>query len=321
MKPVLEHGYTPACAATHMGLWMIYAPWFSRAFTAVKAGQWPRRNDGASGRDAHKVDIPEWGCSGFFVAGKPSKDPAPAVAYALDDAGIAHIAITGAIMKGDSKFGGTTSSVRTRQAVRQAVKDPDVKGILLSIDSPGGMVAGTGELAAEVARAKAIKPVWAQFDDLTASAAYWVGSQASRIAATPTTEVGSIGTYAVIEDVSGAYEMAGIQVHVISTGPHKGSFVEGAPVTKDALKQVQTEVDDLNEQFLHGVMNGRGMSRAALDEVADGRVFIAAKALKAGLIDAVQSIDQTAAEMAASFSSTGPLRRNRAETAIRILNV
>src|SRR5581483_9650939 len=110
----------------------------------------------------------------------------------------------GMLMKGQSSMGGT-STVMARRDIRQAVADQDVAGILLAIDSPGGTVAGTDDLAAEVRQARTSKPVWAAIDDLGASAAYWVASQTQRVTVnSPTALVGSIGTLQVIRDLSAA---------------------------------------------------------------------------------------------------------------------
>jgi signal peptide peptidase SppA len=221
-------------------------------------------------------------------------EPADAADDSSDD--VAVISIIGQMTKGESSFGGT-SSVQTREAIRKAVDNEAVRAILLHIDSPGGTVAGTADLAAEVRNANAVKPVYAYIEDLGASAAYWVASQARRVYANATAEVGSIGTYAVIEDTSGVYDKAGAKVHVISTGEFKGAFADGAPVTDRQLASVQVEVDDLNEHFLNGVVEGRGITREAVNQLADGRVWIADKAQQNKLIDGIATLDDAVAAL------------------------
>lgn len=253
----------PACIARHVGPWMVETGRFCAAVTAVKAGH--------------------------FVADRV--EPDHAALYTIDSDGIAAIPIIGFMMKGDSKFGGT-NTVRTRRAVRRATEDKAVKASLLHIAAPGGTAAGTGELASDVRMANAVKPVYAHIEDLGASAAYWVASQARRITATPTAEIGSIGTVAVVEDSSGAMEMAGIRVHVISTGAHKGQFVDGAPVTEEQLDDLQRMVNEHSAHFFEGVRIGRKMPIAKVREIADGRTWLAAKAREMGLIDKVATIDE-----------------------------
>lgn len=284
--PPLVH--TAECAAQHFAPWMIEERWFRAAVEAVKSGTLrPVACD-----DDEKDE--EGRCPGYTVHN-----------------GTAIVTIAGAIMKKASKFGGT-SSVATRQAIRKAVQDESVTSILLHIDSPGGTVAGTGDLAADVKAANVVKPVHAHIDDLGASAAYWVASQAERITANPTGEVGSIGTVLRLEDTSGMYTAQGIKVHVISTGKFKGAGFDGAPITDEHLAMFQQEVDDLNEHFLQGVAKGRKgkMSLAQVREAADGRVHIAAKAMAMGLIDDVASL-----ESAFAFIQKNPRQKAAASPA------
>lgn len=281
------------CFNSHMGHWAIEPRWFQQAVSQVKAGTWKAMEDDYAG---------------------PPRAARPL--YQLDRFGVAVIDMNGPMMKGQSKYGGV-STIQIRQALRQAVSDTNVASILLHIDSPGGHVAGTLELADEVRAADKIKPVVAHIDDMGASAAYWVASQARQITANATAEIGSIGVFAVLEDWSGAYEAAGVKVHVISTGPFKGAGAEGAPVTDEQMTHLREIVADLNQHFLAAVQKGRGMKADKLAGIADGRTFIAAKAMDLGLVDAVQSFDKTAAEMGKQFK----LSRNRqatAETMIRL---
>ena len=211
--------------------------------------------------------------------------------------GVAIIQIEGAMMKADSKFGGT-STIRIRQAIRAAVQDPEIDSILLHIDSPGGTVSGTKELADEVLAARQSKPVHAYIEDLGASAAYWVASQCETISANLTAEVGSLGVVAVIYDQSKQFERMGVKVHVVSTGKFKGAGAPGSEISADMLAEVQELVDDLHEVFMTAVLSGRKMERAELDAIADGRVFLASKALKLGLVDAVETVDEMIGRMA-----------------------
>lgn len=230
--------------------------------------------------------------------------------------GIAVIQLVGPLTKGFSFFSGT-STVEIRSKLRAALINPDVKAILLHIDSPGGTVAGTADLADDVKAVNKIKPVVAHIDDLGASAAFWVASQATRITANRTAEVGSIGTVAVVDDLSKMFDKAGIKVHVISTGKFKGAFEMGSEITDAQLEHLQEVVDDLNEHFLEGVTEGRDMSMSDLKKVADGRTFIASKAMGFGLIDAVQPISETVSEIASFINSEKDKKSGR----LRLANV
>ncbi len=205
--------------------------------------------------------------------------------------GVAVIPISGPMTKQPTSFSGGCSTVMTRRAIRQAVSDEDVKAIVLAIDSPGGSVAGTGDLAADVLAATKSKPCYAFVEDSCCSAAYWVASQCTKIFANATAIVGSIGTYMVLDDQSRRYENAGINVHVISTGKYKGAGVEGAKITDEQLAEYQRTVNDLNSHFLAAVASGRRMKRSAVEAVADGRVHVGQEAMNLGLIDGLSSFD------------------------------
>jgi protease-4 len=114
----------------------------------------------------------------------------------------------------------------------------------------------------------------------------------TRVTANATAEVGSIGTVAVVWDTSKAAEDAGIEVHVVCTAPLKGAFVDGAPITDEALEDLQRRVDDLNGHFLRALTRGRGLRGQSLARVNDGRIYGAAQAKRLGLIDEVQGRDE-----------------------------
>jgi len=282
MKDPLVH--SRECFSSYMGMWAIESEFMKQSIASLKAG-WLKPI--AARHDHDDSDL-----------------------FVLTEDGIAIIPIVGLLMKARSKFGGT-STIEARQAVRAAVNNKQVKSILLHIDSPGGTVAGTQELADDVSAANKEKPVFAHIDDLGASAAFWIASQATRITANRTAVVGSIGTLLIIEDSSKLFETAGIKIHIISTGEFKGAGVDGTEITKNMLKQFQIFVDDLNVPFLGAVESGRGMSAEQVAKIADGRAFIAEKAKGFGLIDAVQSLDITMQEISESNAAKDNNNNNR----------
>lgn len=195
-----------------------------------------------------------------------------------------------------TKYGSSLSAMRDgtvglRRRIREAAAAPDVDAIVLRVDSPGGTAAGTGDLADEVFEAAQRKPLAAFIEDLGASGAYWVAAQATLVAANPTALVGCIGTYAVIEDVSGWYAERGIKTHVIRAGQFKGAGVEGTEVTPDQLAEFQRQVDSVNREFLGAVARGRKLGLPAVQGLADGRVYVAADAKRLGLVDFVGTLE------------------------------
>lgn len=207
---------------------------------------------------------------------------------------LAVVRLQGLLMKQQSSMGESTSTIQARRDIRNAVNDPEVSAILLAIDSPGGTVAGTEALANDIRDARKAKPVYAQIEDLGASAAYFAASQAEKIfASTRGTLVGSIGTMMVVHDYSAAAEREGVRVHVYKTGPIKGAGTPGSPVTTEQHDYFAKHVQQLQGPFDDAVMRGRGLTVEQLAAVRTGGVFAADEALQLKLIDGIQSLDTT----------------------------
>ena len=234
--------------------------------------------------------------------------------------GVATIFVSGPMLKGPSKFS-ETDTLQVRRAVRMATAAESVRGILLLIDSPGGVVAGTQELADDVAAAGKEKPVHAHIDDLGCSAAYWVASQAGRITANRTAVVGSIGAFTVIEDTSAVADALGVRVHVVQSGPMKAGAVDGVPVTAEVLDETQRIVDALAGDFFAAVGHGRRLRGKALDSVTSGEVWTAGEAQGVGLLDEVGSAEAAMIGLEKAIRQRGTPRRDRAAAARRMLDL
>lgn len=223
---------------------------------------------------------------------------------------VAVIDIAGSMTKHGSSLSGSGSTVRARQEIRRAANDPNVDAILLRIDSPGGTVAGTADLGAEIAAAAERKPLTAFVEDLAASAAYWAASQARRIVANDGTAlVGSIGTLIAFYDLSGLAGQEGIKPVVISTGGMKGLGFPGSEVTDAQKAHLQQLVDRTQAGFTAAVARGRQLSAEQVTQLADGRVHVAQAAQDLGLIDAIQSFDATLRELADEAAASSKSRR------------
>lgn len=284
-----------ACWTNHLGIWAIETFWFEQAVALFKQGHYPQKSYAfyagrlstrllglrAFDQDQYQGFEEELGA---YEGGNERKP------YLLQDK-VAIIPVEGPLTKARSSLGGG-STLDIQRAVRMAGNDKDVQSLLLQIDSPGGHVAGIAAAANEIQRVAEKKPIHAHIDDLGASAAYWLASQAHSITANATAEVGSIGTMAAVYDESKRFDRLGIQVHVLSTGPYKGLGAQGTEITDKALEYLQARVDDINTHFLAAVQRGRKtLTAAQVKQVADGRVHIAEKAQALGLIDGVASFD------------------------------
>jgi signal peptide peptidase SppA len=191
-------------------------------------------------------------------------------------------------------FGGVSVD-GLRESLRAALADPDVKAVVLDIDSPGGTVAGVTELAAEIRDARGgAKPIVAVANAFAASAAYWLASQADELVATPSAQVGSIGVYAVHEDVSRMLDEMGVTVTLVSAGEHKTEGNMFEPLSPEAKADIQERVDTTYKTFLADVAAGRRVPVGQVSaDYGGGRVFPAKKALTAGMVDRVETLGAT----------------------------
>lgn len=207
---------------------------------------------------------------------------------------IAIVEVRGVMMKMVSSMDDGTSTAFARQQIRNAANDPSVCGILLVWDTPGGTVSGTSDLAAEIVRAKAIKPVFSFGEDSVASAGLWGATQADKFFANVGhAGIGSIGTMLGLYDLSELCKNEGIKALVFATGAYKGAGFEGAPIPDHHLEYFQRMVDEIEPAFESAISTGRKMSAEAVKKLATGEVWTADAALKLGLIDGIQTLDET----------------------------
>lgn len=224
--------------------------------------------------------------------------------------GIAVIRIDGPMMKAVPSMEEGTSTILLRRQVREARRDPAVRGALLVMDTPGGTVKGNEDLVNEVSVFAAEKPLYAFIEDLTASAGVSVASQATkRFANRETAVYGSMGTYAVLLDLSGRAEQLGIKVHVVRAGAFKGMAEPGTEIKEEQLVEVQRIVNAFNESYLGLIAKGLGQPVEIIRSLADGRAILAADAVAAGLIDGVQSYEQTYGQLIAATRATASAKR------------
>jgi signal peptide peptidase SppA len=212
--------------------------------------------------------------------------------YMVTDDSVAVIPITGFMMQNEAWWGGGTSTVKTARAFNEAAIDPNVKAGFIPVNSGGGQAIGTAELHDAVAAFAKVKPLHAHIAGIGASAAVYAIAGAGRITASRDSEVGSIGTLLALQDTSGMAEKAGVQVIVLKTAEHKGGVIFGAPITEEMIAGEQERLEDFNALFMNAVKKGRGFSKAQMDAVSTGRMWIAEKAQALGLVDGVMSQEQ-----------------------------
>ena len=216
--------------------------------------------------------------------------------------GVAIVDVNGVLAKRMNLFmqisGGSSMQLIERD-IKMALNDASVHSIILAIDSPGGTVDGTQGLANFIQGARAIKPIVALSDGVMASAAYWIGSAASKIYITNNTvAVGSIGVVAGHVDISRQEEQMGIKTTEIYAGKYKRIASQYAPLSEEGKQSIQSYVDYLYSIFVGAVAANRNVSEEkVLQDMADGRVLIGQQAVAAGLVDGVSTIDALIEDM------------------------
>lgn len=210
----------------------------------------------------------------------------------VDNVGI--ITIQGPLM--DATFGywgpmfGITGYGDIQEALVAAVRNPDVKSIMLTIKSGGGSVSGVSETAKFIQNVDAVKPVVAFSPSTMASAALWLGVAARETYASTTAIVGSIGTIMVMMSRYEQLKMDGIDAVVVRSGKFKALGHPAEPISDAAVQGAQDQADYLSSLFLGYVADRRGVSAKAADvKFGQGREFIGEQALAVGLIDGIKS--------------------------------
>ena len=222
---------------------------------------------------------------------------------------VAVIPVNGVLNK-DCDWWGMCSTNRLLEQLAAALSDSQVSSIVLDIDSPGGFVSGTVELADAVYAANQVKPVTAVIRGLCCSGAYWLASQCKTIVSRPECEVGNIGVYSVLADVSAAYKAMGVDLTLIASGQFKGMGADGR-VTDDLISDTRRINQGLFQQFVNAVAKGRGMDTEEVLTLADGRAFLGTQATKLGLVDTLASSFDAAIQAATGTgNATDPHSEN-----------
>jgi signal peptide peptidase SppA len=204
---------------------------------------------------------------------------------------------------------GGTSTEQFGKAFQAALVDPEVSAIVIDIDSPGGSVFGVAELGRLIYDARGQKPVIAQANSLTASAAYWIASQSDEVVVTPSGEVGSIGVIAHHQDISVAEEMQGVKDTLVTYGNNKAIANPFEPLSESAQAYLQKRVDEYGAMFDQAVARGRGVSVGKVrGEFGQGLMFGAEEAVKLGMADRVGTLQQTLDRLTGRRSSRAGAR-------------
>lgn len=202
-----------------------------------------------------------------------------------------------------SRSSGGTSVEEITGMLRDAHANADVNSIILDIDSPGGTVDGVYELANEIRAMRQSnggeKPIVAMANTMAASAAYLIASAADEIVVAPSGQVGSIGVLLPHIDRSVSEQTQGIKTTLISAGKYKTEGNPFEPLTDEARAEMQGKVDEYYAMMKRDIAAGRGITTDAVSTgYGQGRMLLARPALKAGMVDRVDTLDNTVRRLA-----------------------
>jgi signal peptide peptidase SppA len=231
---------------------------------------------------------------------------------------IAVIPIEGVLTKDGPSYYGTSYDTIT-SALESASADPAIKRVVLAVDSPGGEVTGLPETAAVLASVAKDKPVSAIVLGTSASAAYWLTSQAHDVTLTPSGEVGSVGVRMMHVDVSRMMDAMGYKITELHAGDFKTEWSPYKPLSEEAKTDMQTRLNAMHQDFINAVATGRG-ARASADIVqkrfGEGRMFGSSAAMSNGLVDKIQSAREFYRAVAPPQEETPSFGLPRAQLAI-----
>lgn len=182
----------------------------------------------------------------------------------------------------------------------KAAKADDVKAVVIRVSSPGGSAFLSEQIWKAVVDLRTKKPVVVSMGDVAASGGYYISAPASRIFAEASTLTGSIGIFAMLPNISKAFEHFGLKDDVVKTSRYADLEFgpQFRPLTPDQRQLIQMELNRGYEVFLSRVAEGRGMTRDQVDSVAQGRVWLGSHAIKLGLVDELGGLDAAVASAA-----------------------
>lgn len=217
---------------------------------------------------------------------------------------IAIIYAEGNIVEGDAgaqNIGGEAYA----SMIAKVRADSTIKAVVFRVDSPGGSVLASDKIRTEIDLLREVKPVIASYGDYAASGGYWISSGCDKIYADATTLTGSIGVFSMIPDLSRtAKDIAHVNVSFVTSHSHSDMYSGLRPLSDAEKAYMQGSVERIYDSFVRVVSEGRGLDRAFVDSVAQGRVWTGADAVRLGLVDEIGTLQDALRYAALSANSS-----------------
>lgn len=212
---------------------------------------------------------------GLYWGGKPSR-------FAFGDK-IAIVEVRGVISQSSGII----------EELQQYVEDEGVKAIILRIDSPGGGVGPAQEIYREIIKIKPKKKVVTSMGSVAASGGYYIACASDRIVANPGTITGSIGVLMQFSNFEELLKKIGIKGMVLKSGEHKDIGSPFREMTPEEKRIMQEVLDNVHQQFIQAVAEGRKLDRSKVVQIADGRILTGEQAKNLGLVDEMGNLQDT----------------------------
>ena len=216
---------------------------------------------------------------------------------------VAIVYAEGEIVDGEgsgSNFGGD----KLARAIRKFRLDPDIKAIVLRINSPGGSGSASEVIWRELAAARKAKPVVVSMGTVAASGGYYIAMAADRIFVEPTTITGSIGVFGLFPNVQKLFSNIGITWDSVATTPYSDLLTPFREKSPEEMGVIQKYIDEFYQQFLERVSQARNIPVDQVNEIAQGRVWSGERAIKLHLVDEIGGL-RTAIDYAAELTHQG----------------
>lgn len=187
--------------------------------------------------------------------------------------------------------GAIMDATKTMKELKEFEEDNSIKAVILRIDSPGGAVGPSQELYDAIRRVRRTKPVVASFESVAASGGFYVAVAADMIVSNPGTLTGSIGVIMDFANLTDLYKWAKVDRYNLKSGKFKDAGSETRPMTAEEKELLQGLIDNVYQQFLKAVADGRKLPIDKVKPYADGRVLSGEQAYVAGLVDKLGGLD------------------------------
>lgn len=213
---------------------------------------------------------------------------------------VAVVYANGEIVDGDDER--NVSGDKFAKLLADIRNDSSVKAVVFRVNSPGGSVFASEKIKNEINLLKESKPVIASYGDYAASGGYWISAGCDKIFSNATTLTGSIGVFSMIPDFSKVLkDKIHINVTTINSNKHSDMYSMTRPLDEKETAYMQASVESIYEKFTGLVAEGRNMSVADVDAIAQGRVWTGADALKIGLVDEIGTLEDAISYAALSI--------------------